>query len=91
MSAVKQFAADVGHEVQFAVEFPMPVPCPEQHNGVDCGMFTVGFAAAIMLDVSVHNIMQSKMLHYRQTWAQQLHRAGHSGNCEVFTRKLLGM
>ena len=59
MSAVKQFAADVGHEVQFVIEFPMPVPCPERHNGVDSGMFTVGFAAAIMLDVSIHNKTQS--------------------------------
>ena len=91
MSAVKQFAADVGHEVQFVIEFPMPVPCPEQHNGVDCGMLTAGFATAIMLDVSFHNIVHSKMPRYRHTWAQQLHGAGHSGNCEVFTRKLLGM
>ena len=66
MSAVKQFAAGVGHEVQFVVEFPVLVPCPEQHNGVDCGMFTVGFAAAIMLDVSIHNIVQSKMPHYKR-------------------------
>ena len=91
VSAVKQFAGGVGHEVQFVVEFSVPVPCPEQHNRVDCGMFTVGFAAAIMLGVNINNIVQSKMPHYRHTWAQQVRRAGQSGSCEVFTRKLLGV
>ena len=88
MQALQQFAATAAQEVQFVTDFCVPMPCPG--NGVDCGMFTVGFAAAMMLDIGVDSIVQSKMAQYRQTWPQQLRRAGNLGMREVLSPKLLG-
>ena len=51
MLALQQSAATVDQEVQFVTHSCVPMPCPEQDNGVECGMFTVGFAAAMMLDI----------------------------------------
>lgn len=93
--ALQQYAAELsfGHEVQFVTPV-IPVPCPEQGNGadcgIDCGVFAVGFAAAIMLDFGISNIIQNKVPQYRLQWPQQLRRAGKSGIHEVFTHKLLG-
>lgn len=70
----------------------IPVLCPEQGSGADCGIdcvFTVGFAVAIMLDFGVSSIMQNKVTQYRLQGPQQLRRAGKSGINAAFAHKLL--
>ena len=71
----------------------IPLLCPEQGSGadcgIDCGVFIVGFAVAIMLDFGVSSIMQNKVTQYRLQGPQQLRRAGKSGVNAAFTHKLL--
>ena len=93
MLALAEFAAKLKQDVVFPA-CVIPVSCPEQgiadDCGIDCGLFTAGFAAAIMLGLNVSSIVQSKMPRFRQQWPKQLKRAGNSGIREVFSANMLG-
>ena len=86
MLALEHFAASLVHEMHSVRDLPASVLCPEQINGLDCGVGT-GVDSCNVLDVGICSIVQRKLTQDRQTCAQQLSRAGKSGS--PFTHKCL--
>ena len=53
MQALSKFGENRGQKVKFIHRVPSIMVCPQQDNGIDCGVFTGAFAMALAHGVDI--------------------------------------
>ena len=91
MQALTKFGEKKGQKVKFIDRVPTVMTCPQQTNGIDCGMFTGAFAMAIALGVDVHTVHQHKIASYRQQWSAAIAQGGRDRVYALSLAAMLGL
>ena len=88
MQALSKFVENMGQKVKFIHRVPSVMPCPQQDNGIDCGVFTCAFAMALAHGIDICTVQQSKIPLYRKRWSAAIHKGGED---RVYTLSLASM
>ena len=88
MQALSKFGEHMGQKVKFIHRVPSVMACPQQDNGIDCGVFTGAFAMALAHGVNICTVQQSKIPLYRKQWSAAIHKGSKE---RVYTLSLASM